>query len=372
MQWLNSVEQANLEFIQSDYPFLSRGFLKALEKSGSINGQSGWQSHHLLDDQKQLFVPAFIKHHSYGEYIFDWGWADAYHRHGIDYYPKLLMAAPFTPAEGKRIYSTDSKLDGKLLSETLHNHCAELNLSSCHILYCTNDEMDLLAGHGWHTRYSTQFHWFNYGYQNFEDFLDRFKSRKRKTVIKERLSIVNQKIDIQWIEGCDITPEQWDFFYYCYQLTYAKRGMQGYINLEGFKNLQKEIGHQMLLVQAYQSDQPIASALFFKDSKNLYGRYWGCSKEIPNLHFEVCYYQGIEYCIKHGLEHYDPGTQGEHKISRGFEPVFKRSLHYLRHEGFHDAVGQFVKEEYQSLKLYKEDCYKQLPFNEANCPAPKS
>lgn len=371
MQWLNSIESLDSNIIESDYPFLSKGFLRALEATHNINGQTGWNSHHLFDDQNQYFAPAFIKHHSYGEYVFDWGWADAYQRHGIEYYPKLLLAAPFTPTEGNRIYSPNFEFNGQYLSAALHNHCAEENLSGCHILYCNNHEIDQLEGYGWHTRYSTQFHWYNYDYSDFDDFLTSFKSRKRKTVLKERQSIREQNIDIQWIEGKNITPEQWEFFYYCYQLTYAKRGMQGYINLDGFKALQKEIATQIQMVVANKENEPIACALFFQDSKNLYGRYWGCTQDIPNLHFEVCYYQGIEYCIQHGLEHFDPGTQGEHKISRGFEPVFKRSLHYLRHEGFHDAVGSFVKEEYESLKIYKEECYRQLPFNDASRPEPK-
>lgn len=374
MQWLNSINDiTTMDFnnFSSDYPFLNQGFLLALEESKSIGDESGWHSHHYFNKEQNLYVPAFIKDHSYGEYVFDWGWAEAYQRHGLNYYPKLLLAAPFSPCEGQRIFSNSQQWDGKSLSQELQQHCVEEGLSGCHILYCNDVEIENLAEHGWHTRYSTQFHWFNYDYKSFDDFLSGFKSRKRKAVLKERKSIEQAGININAIEGKDITPEQWRFFYHCYQITYARRGMQGYINLDGFMNMQKHLPDQMVMMEAALNGEPVACALYFKDKENLYGRYWGAVKDIQNLHFEVCYYQGIEYCIKHNLKHFDPGTQGEHKIARGFEPLFKRSLHYLEHEGFHNAVGDFVKEEHKSLKIYKQQCYEQLPFNEVSCPEPK-
>ena len=387
MQWLNNIDLIKHDLWHVDYPFLSKGFLRALEQSKSINGTSGWNSHYLLMPYKahlnsidntpssaenNLLIPAFIKDHSYGEYVFDWGWAEAYQRHGLNYYPKLIIAAPFTPAQGPRFFSSHQNyldsLDGKYISDSIQQHCAEHKLSGAHILLCNEKERDLLQPHNWHLRSSVQFHWYNYGYTDFDDFLSRFKSRKRKAVKKERALIEEQNINISVIQGGDITPDQWQFFYFCYQSTYAKRGMQGYINLEGFENFQKEIPDQVLLVLAQQDEQPIACALYFKDEDNLYGRYWGCDKDIPGLHFELCYYQGIEYCIENNLSHFDPGTQGEHKISRGFEPVFRYSLHHLQHEGFHHAVGDFVKEERQALEQYQQECYQQLPFNEDNMP----
>lgn len=391
MQWLNNIDPIKHDLWHVDYPFLSKGFLRALEQSKSINGTSGWNSHYLLiknndhlnsidntqsEAENNLLIPAFIKDHSYGEYVFDWGWAEAYQRHGLNYYPKLLIAAPFTPAQGPRFFSNNenhlASLDGKHISESIQQHCAEQNLSGAHILLCNDEERDLLQVHNWHLRSSVQFHWYNYGYTHFDDFLSRFKSRKRKAVKKERALIKQQNIEVNVIQGVDITPQQWQFFYFCYQTTYAKRGMQGYITLEGFENFQKEIPDHLFLVLAQQHGQPIACALYFKDEDNLYGRYWGCDKDIPGLHFELCYYQGIEYCIKHNISHFDPGTQGEHKISRGFEPVFRYSLHHLRHEGFHHAVGDFVKEERRSLEQYQKECYQQLPFNEENMPELKN
>jgi predicted N-acyltransferase len=389
MQWLNNIDQIKNDLWCNNYPFLSKGFLNALEQSNTINGESGWDSHYLVshsdgsvsnnesivnDSQKQdydLLIPAFIKHHSYGEYVFDWGWAEAYQKHGLNYYPKLLIAAPFTPAQGPRLFAKHT-LDGKKISQQIQDHCTEQNLSGAHILLCNDDERRLLQSHNWNVRSSVQFHWYNYNYISFDHFLSGFKSRKRKAVNKERAVIKANNIDISRIDGVNISAEQLEFFYYCYQTTYAKRRSQGYIGLDGFKHMLANMPEQIFLVMAYQNHEPIACALYFKDDNNLYGRYWGCAKEISGLHFEVCYYQGIEYCIEHNIQHFDPGTQGEHKISRGFEPVFRYSLHFLRHEGFHDAVADFVKEERKSLEQYQQDCYQQLPFNESRLPPLKA
>ena len=402
MQWLNSIDLIKNDLWQTDYPFLSKGFLNALEQSKSINGQSGWDSHYLItstelpanmpapldnrsvisidnnnsisepNNKNDFIIPAFIKHHSYGEYVFDWGWAEAYQNNGLSYYPKLVIAAPFTPAEGPRIFGKTADMlsptDGKAISLAIQDHCKAHKLSGAHILLCNDQERAILQDHNWHVRSSVQFHWYNYNYTNFDQFLSTFKSRKRKAVKKERELLRAYSIKTNIIHGKEISDEQWEFFYYCYQTTYEKRGMQGYINLNGFKNMQKEIPDNLFLVMAYEGDAPVACALYFKDSENLYGRYWGCVKDIPGLHFEVCYYQGIEYCIEHSIPHFDPGTQGEHKISRGFEPVFRYSLHHLQHEGFHDAVGDFVRQERLSLEHYQKECFERLPFNDANMP----
>ncbi|GAA6135250.1 GNAT family N-acetyltransferase [Oceaniserpentilla sp. 4NH20-0058] len=372
MQWLNSIEQAPDSIWQNSYPFTQKAFIQALEQYGSINAQSGWQGHFLYDEKQNLLLPSFLKQHSYGEYVFDWSWAEAYSRHGLNYYPKLIIAAPFTPATGPRIISSDlNRVNGELLSTQLQQHCHEQNLSGVHILFCNQQERELLTHENWHERKSVQFHWFNYGYQSFDDYLSRFKSRKRKAVNKERKSIRQQHIEIRWLNTENLTLNDWQFFYQCYQSTYQMRGMQGYLTLNSFKQMGRTMGAQMKFVFAYQNNEPIACALYFCDDKNLYGRYWGAIKDFENLHFELCYYQGIEYCIANGLSHFDPGTQGEHKIARGFEPIYTRSLHYLVHKGFHEAVGDFVKEESKSLALYKQSCYEALPFNEKNMPNKK-
>lgn len=372
MQWLNSIDQAPAHLWQGSYPFIQQNFIRALAHGDSINGDTGWNEHFLYDKQQGYLLPSFIKHHSYGEYVFDWSWAEAYQQHGLNYYPKLIIAAPFTPATGPRIiHSGPEALSGKMLSETIQSHCQEQHLSGAHILFCNQQERALLKGHNWHERKSVQFHWFNYGYESFDDFLSRFKSRKRKAVIKERNSIAQNNIEIKWFGAQDMSREHWLFFYQCYQSTYAMRGMQGYLTLNSFHEMARTMADQIKIVMAFHEAKPIGCALYFQDDKNLYGRYWGAVANVPNLHFELCYYQGIEYCIKNGLTHFDPGTQGEHKISRGFEPIYTCSLHHLQHEGFHEAVGDFVTQEARSLAQYKKECYEALPFNEQSMPQPK-
>ena len=369
MQWLNSIDQAPARLWQGSYPFIQPNFIRSLTVGGSIDQQTGWQGHFLYSEQESCLLPSFIKQHSYGEYVFDWAWAEAYQQHGLSYYPKLIIAAPFTPATGPRIICPDqSRLSGQQLSQGIHDHCAEQNLSGAHILFCNQQERALLKDHNWHERKSVQFHWFNHDYENFDDFLSRFKSRKRKAVIKERASMKQHKIDIKWFSANEMTDELWSFFYQCYQSTYAMRGMQGYLSLKTFHELARSMPEQINIVMAFHQTEPIGCALYFEDDQNLYGRYWGAIADVPNLHFELCYYQGIEYCIRKGLKHFDPGTQGEHKISRGFEPIYTSSLHHLQHEGFHNAVGDFVEEESKSLSFYKQDCYEHLPFNEQYMP----
>jgi len=368
MQWLNSISLAKDHSWHNPYPFLQKEFLTALEDHACINGESGWQGHYLQLEAQKVLLPAFIKNHSYGEYVFDWGWAEAYQKHGLNYYPKLIIAAPFTPVTGPRLITNETAINGQEISNALQQHCREEELSGVHYLFCNQAERKLLQEHNWHLRKSVQFHWHNYQYTNFEHFLSTFKSRKRKSILKERLKIQQANIQITTLSANEINEDDWNFFYYCYQSTYAKRGMQGYINLDAFRMMAATMQEHMILIKASHENQPLACALYFKDQENLYGRYWGCTQEITGLHFELCYYQGIEYCIKHGLKHFNPGTQGEHKISRGFEPSFCYSLHHLTHEGFHDAVGNFVQEEAIELGHYQKNCYQQLPFNQQHMP----
>lgn len=372
MQWLSQIYQSNPDLWQNnegfDYPFLSPEFLSALEDSRSIGGHSGWIAHYLSNSQsaaeQEWIIPAFIKHHSYGEYVFDWSWANAYEQHGFDYYPKLLIAAPFTPAMGPRGFSdNDLNLVNRL--PEIEQHCLEEGFSSAHYLFANEEDQKILNQSNWHKREGVQFHWFNRNYTEFDHYLSHFKSRKRKTVKKERLSITQQKLAIKHKTGKEITEEDWRFFYACYQSTYLKRGMQGYLNQKAFELIAQSMPEQVILMLAYSNDsRPIACALYFKDSHTLYGRYWGCIEETPNLHFELCYYQGIDYCIKQGLKRFDPGTQGEHKISRGFEPVSTYSYHWIAHPDFSRAIGDFVREEAKNVQLYKQECQTHLPFNQ--------
>ena len=361
MQWLDSIKDAHESIWNTDNPFIQRNFLSALEDHHCINGQTGWQSHYLQADASSL-LPSFIKHHSYGEYVFDWSWAEAYQNHGLAYYPKLIIAAPFTPSTGPRIIGQLTTPNA--LSENIIEHVHTQQLSGAHILFIEPQQQAAFDSRLFHLRRGVQFHWFNRGYESFSAYLATFKSRKRKAVIKERAFLQQNHIEIQRIEGDAITTEHWQFFYHCYQSTYAKRRMQGYLTLNAFKAMQLSMPDNLVLVLASHQQQSLACALYFKDSATLYGRYWGCTHEVPGLHFEVCYYQGIEYCIEKNLKKFDPGTQGEHKISRGFEPIYTHSLHYLAHQGFHDAVGDFVQQENKQLAQYKKQCFDMLPFNE--------
>jgi len=372
-RYLNSIDEVSAgqwdAVLQSDYPFLRHAFLSALERSGATTRKSGWVPQHLLlEDEGRLIghLPLFLKFHSYGEYVFDWSWADAYRRNGLDYYPKLLSAIPYTPATGPRLSvlpAMDSQaLRSRVLSE-LQARCAG-QASSLHILFPAASELP-----GWQgasQRVAAQFHWFNQDYADFEAFLAGFSSRKRKSLRRERRRVQEQGITLRRIEGGDISEQQWSFFYHCYQMTYAKRsGHGGYLNEAFFRDLGLSMPEQLLMVVAEQGGQAVAAALNFKDSRTLYGRYWGCIEELECLHFEACYYQGIEYCIERGLQRFDPGAQGEHKIQRGFEPIETCSRHWIVDERFRAAIDHFLEEEALSVACYIDDARRLLPFRQA-------
>jgi len=375
--------------LPNDNPFLRYEWFAALEDSGCISSSAnqvdfqrlGWQAYYLLieeDDQLVAIAPVFKKLHSYGEYVFDWSWADAYHRNGLEYYPKLLWAIPFTPSTGPRLVTKAKDRDfqryAQYCANALTKYCQSHSYSGWHCLYPEQKLKDAVNQLSL-PRNSCQFHWYNlslsgHRYQNFDHFLDDFTSRKRKNVRKERARFKSSDVEIKRLTGSDITPEDIENFYRCYQLTYLKRGMQGYLNLNFFQQLRETMAEQMLLVQANltpdSSDsggqQNIANALYFKDEKNLYGRYWGCLDEYDSLHFECCYYQGIEHCIENELEHFDPGTQGEHKISRGFRPVICHSQHWIAHPQFRNAIDRFLQEETLDIKHYQQQASEHLPF----------
>lgn len=322
-------------WFDADYPFLSWSFLAALEHSASTGEHSGWLPFHLVlwdqadgSDAEQVIAvaPGFLKSHSYGEYVFDWAWADAWQRTGRSYYPKLVSAAPFTPATGPRLYLSANAIDpGQKLLEAVCQLCEEQGISGWHVLFEDAELERMLSGLGMQKRQTCQFHWLNRGYEHFDDFLATFNSRKRKNLRKERQNIEAQGLTLETLEGDEITPELWSFFHHCYQVTYARRsGHGGYLTRQFFIDECRKLAQYTVMVVAKAEDTPVAAALYFRSSRTLYGRYWGCLRDYDNLHFEACYYRGIEYCIAHGLERFDPGAQGEHKIQRGFEPVLTR------------------------------------------------
>jgi predicted N-acyltransferase len=355
----------------TDYPFTRHEFLLALEESGATNAESGWQPCHATlyqDDQLVALMPLYIKSHSYGEYVFDWGWADAWRRHGLDYYPKLVSAIPFTPATGPRLCISAGQERATLLKamlQAIQQLADKQQLSSWHLLFPEQEDAALLADMGVSTRLASQFHWFNRGYECFDDFLAGFNSRKRKSLRRERRRVAEQGLELRVLEGSDIQAHHWDRFFHFYQLTYAKRsGHGGYLSREFFQRVGQSLPQHCVMVMAYLEGEAVAGSLCFKSSNTLYGRYWGCLEELDCLHFEACYYQGIEYCIKQGLQRFDPGAQGEHKIQRGFEPTRTWSSHWIANPDFAQAIADFTRRENPHIESYIAEASSYLPFKQ--------
>jgi hypothetical protein len=349
-------------------------FLWALEKTGCTSEPSGWKPHHAVvydGAQKAIAVmPLYQKTNSYGEYVFDWSWASAYQNYGLDYYPKFVTAAPFTPSHGQRLSVDDciSKANAAtFIFEKLKEKAEFINASSWHILFPEKDETELFESIGIPARTACQFHWFNRGYESFDEFLATLSSRKRKNIRKERLKVKEQGTRFEIVEGPNITTKHWDIFYQYYQSTYMMRGMQGYLSQSFFEEISKTMPEQLLMISALADeeeggDKIIAAALFFKNKDRLFGRYWGSARDYQFLHFETCYYQGQEYCIEHGLKSFDSGAQGEHKIQRGFEPITTHSNHWIANEGFAAAINNFLDEEKPHIDRYREEAASLLPF----------
>ena len=350
------------------FPFLRHEFLHALEASGSVGEGSGWQPRHLLlreGERLLAAMPCYAKTHSYGEYVFDWSWADAYNRHRVPYYPKLLSAVPFTPATGPRILlaeGVDLRTALAAFLPALREAC-EGRYSSWHLLFPEPELAVACTEAGLLRRTGVQYHWQNRGFADFDGFLARFASRKRKQLKKERRQVAEQGLEIHRLRGPDIDAAMWERFYVFYQMTYARRsGHGGYLSREFFHAIGTAMPENLLLVVALRAGDPVAGALNLVGDDTLYGRYWGCIEDYAQLHFELCYYQGIEFCIEQGLARFDAGAQGEHKLARGFEPVTTESFHHIDHEGFREAIGDFLRRERVSVERYREEAVQSLPF----------
>jgi predicted N-acyltransferase len=356
--------------VDSDYPFMKHSFLLSLEESKCVGEGTGWYTFHLVVKEEEdviALMPMYIKTDSHGEFIFDWSWADAFYRNGLDYYPKVVSAIPFTPASGPRLCVLDESKRthiSSLIKEGIEEISIELGISSAHILLPEKKELTPYVDSGFSTRTSYSFHWFNNNYSDFDDFLKELTSRQRKNLRKERSKIFDQNIHMERIPGEDITEELWESFFKFYQITYLKRGMQAYLNLDFFHKISERLPESLLLVIAKEAKTKghLAGALNFCDSKNLYGRYWGCLEEYDSLHFESCYYQGIEHCIEMKLNKFDPGVQGEHKIKRGFLPVETFSSHWIKDDRFKKAIDDFLIREREHILEYIERCKSLLPF----------
>ncbi|NIM69935.1 MAG: GNAT family N-acetyltransferase [Xanthomonadales bacterium] len=373
---INDVDPAQWDALFGDgHPFTRHAFLHALEASGSVSAQTGWQPSHLVlfDAGRALAaMPLYVKAHSWGEFVFDWAWAEAYERHGLSYYPKLVTAVPFSPVEGPRLGLGANEPSGALLEallEAIRDRVAELGASGWHLLFPERSLTDRLGAQDTAgellQRRDVQFQWFNHGYRCFEAFLASLRSARRKNIRRERRRIAEQGIVLERRTGEQISAAEWADFYACYRETYHRRsGHAGYLTRDFFQRLLSSAREQLLLVVARRGERIVGSALFLFDRHNLYGRYWGALEEVSCLHFEACFYQGIEFCIERGLRRFDPGTQGEHKLIRGFEPVTTHSCHWIADPEFRRAIGSYLQLERRGRERYRQRAAEFLPYRQ--------
>ena len=348
-------------------PFLSYAFLDALHASGSAARKSGWQPQFLTlwqDDTLAAAMPLYVKSHSYGEYVFDWAWADAYRRNGLEYYPKLLSAIPFTPVTGGRLLARDETARSALVKALLALQ-QQADVSSTHVLYPPPQQAEALERAGFLLRNGVQFHWLNDGYDDFEQFLSTLEQKKRKNIRAERRKVRDAGITFRRLEGAQIGEADWRFFKRCYDHTYAAHYSSPYLNLDFFLRIGASMPDNLLLVVAERDGKPIASSLVVHDSQTLYGRYWGALEQHACLHFETAYYQPLEFCIERGLAAFEGGAQGEHKMARGFLPQKTWSAHWLVHPAFSDAVERFLEQESGGIAAYMDELDERNPFRKA-------
>ncbi len=348
--------------LDNDYPFLQHDFLLALEQHDCLEPW-GWQPvvFQIHDDAGQLVAAcnSYIKDNSYGEFVFDWAWADAYQRSQIPYYPKLVTSIPFTPAQGARLLARNNDRSLKIeLIQLIKSFCDKQNISSAHFLFCENDDMEALTDESLLTRFDYQYHWHNQQYQSFDDFLQTLTSKRRKNIKRERRIAVQDGVQVQIIPGNELNEVQWQKLYEFYRVTFLLKSGAPTFTLNFFK----AVRHYLLAAFATHDDEIVAGAILYQGNNTLYGRHWGSVAHYDQLHFEVCYYSGIEYCIKNNIARFEPGAQGEHKIWRGFLPVKTRSAHWIAHEGFRAAIGDFLAREAQAMENYGQDLMEASPY----------
>lgn len=345
-------------------PFLSFAFLHALHESGCAAVGSGWQPQYLTlwrGDLLQAALPLYLKTHSYGEYVFDWAWADAYRRNGLEYYPKLLAAIPFTPVTGARLLACDQTARDALIA-ALGTLQESSEVSSCHILYPPQAQAIALQRAGFLLRSGVQFHWLNPGYRDFEQFLTTLERKKRKNIAAERRKVRAAGVSFRHVGGADTSAADWAFFNRCYRHTYAAHYSTPYLNLDFFRRIGATMPHNILLIVAERGGRPIASSLLIHTDRTLYGRYWGALEDVPCLHFETAYYQPLEFCIARNIQCFEGGAQGEHKMARGFLPQQTWSAHWLAHPAFADAVERFLQQESGGVAAYLHELNERTPF----------
>jgi len=369
---LKDIQSAEWNALLGDNnPFLSFEFLSALETNGCLGEKFGWFPHHLivrLNDELVAATPLYIKTNSYGEFVFDWSWASAYEQAGLNYYPKLISAIPYTPASGKRILISPNlnNEQQEFLAAQMIEACVQesekLGMSGIHWLFYDENERKHYQKQDQMFRLGYQFHWSNQNYATFDEFLETFISRKRKKVKQERKYVRSQEIEIKRVLGCDLNEEEWQIIHAFYENTFYRKSGMPTLTLGFFKEVASTIGKQIMLVLAYTEKQLVACAINFSSSHTLYGRFWGCSQTIHSLHFEACYYQGIEYAIENQLKIFEPGAQGEHKISRGFTPTKTWSAHTIHDQRFIPAIRDFCKREKQFMQQDFDELSAQSPY----------
>jgi predicted N-acyltransferase len=345
-------------------PFLSWEYLSAMHETGCAAPRSGWTPSFLTlwkGDALQGAMPLYLKAHSWGEFVFDWAWAEAYQNYGHNYYPKLLCAVPFTPVSGMRLLASDPAVRPALARAAIALAAAQ-EVSSLHVLFPTAVEAELLQQAGCMLRTGIQFHWSNDGYADFDGFLATLTHAKRKKIRQERRKVAEAGIAFQRLTGDQIGPQEWAFFYRCYCHTYREHMSSPYLNLEFFKRLGATMPQHLLLALATRDGEPIGASLCVFDSDTLWGRYWGAVEFIPCLHFDACYYQPIEFCIERRIKTFEGGAQGEHKLARGFLPVVTRSAHWLARPEFADAVERFLERETAGIAHYVDELNEHAPF----------
>lgn len=351
-------------------PFMRHEYLCALHESGSATPDTGWTPAFLSlwrGDELHAACALYLKDHSYGEYVFDWAWANAYQRHGLAYYPKALVAVPFTPVPGARLLARDAQARAALLRAALA-HCRDQGLSSLHLLFISPEDALACDGAGLMTRQTVQFHWHNESpangrpYANFDDFLATLSQPRRKKIRQERRKVADEGVTFRALAGADMTAAHWDFFYRCYVRTYREHGNPPYLSRDFFRRMARHMPHHWVMFQAERQGRPIACSLVAVGDGVAYGRYWGALERVDSLHFEACYYQPLQWCIANGLHRFEGGAQGEHKMARALMPVKTFSAHWLAHPAFADAVERFVEREGEGIERYLEHLERRSPF----------
>ena len=359
-----NINQKEWNDLTKSNPFLRLEFFQSLEASKSIGEGTGWHPFPaIVIDQGSLVgaSPIFLKEHSYGEYVFDWSWAEAYQKYGKNYYPKIASCIPFTPATGPRIFGLDLSIKKNIVVQIEKLAC-ENKMSSSHILFCNESEKDIFGDPKWMLREGVQFKWFNKNYNNFAEFLSQLSHDKRKKIKQERKKIHDLGLKIKKIKGPEISESDLDFFYACYCNTYQDHHSHPYLTRIFFSLIKESMPENLLLILAYEGDLPVAASFFIYDDKNLYGRYWGSKSFYPGLHFELSYYQGQEFCIENRIVSFEGGAQGEHKLARGFEPFNTFSFHRIFDEKFELAIKDFLRREKTGIDQYTNELNERAPY----------